>query len=68
MQISKFNNTTYFTAPGKRGALGATRLASPASTQRVGNQQEDQQIALRFFEFISDHLKNSDTFPFLQPP
>jgi hypothetical protein len=37
MQISYLTNNTYFTPPSKGGALGATRLASPASTQRVGN-------------------------------
>ena len=38
MQISNFNNNTYFTPPSKGGALGATRLASPTNTQRVGNR------------------------------
>jgi hypothetical protein len=37
MQVSHFKNNTYFTPPSKGGALGATRLASPANTQRVGN-------------------------------
>jgi hypothetical protein len=37
MQINHFTNNTNFTPPSKGGALGATRLTSPANTQRVGN-------------------------------
>ena len=38
MQINHFTNNTHFTPPSKGGALGATRLASPTNTQRVGNR------------------------------
>jgi hypothetical protein len=40
MQVSYFKNNTYFTHPLKDVAVGATRLASPSSTQRVGNSPE----------------------------
>jgi hypothetical protein len=48
MQINHFTNNTHFTPPLKGGALGATRLTSPANTQRVGNEMDQaQQTALK---------------------
>ena len=44
MQINHLTNNTHFTTPSKGGALGATRLASPANTQRVGNEMDQAQI------------------------
>lgn len=38
MQITHFTNNTHFSPLAKGRALGATRLASPANTQRVGNR------------------------------
>jgi hypothetical protein len=38
MQINHFTNNTHFSPLAKGRALGATRLASPANTQRVGNR------------------------------
>ena len=40
MQINHLTKNTHFTHSGKGGALGATRLASPTNTQRVGNRPE----------------------------
>jgi hypothetical protein len=59
MQINHFTNNTYFTPPSKGGALGATRLTSPANTQRVGNRPTDmatktaQLLLNKFIEFFT---------------
>ncbi len=64
MQVSYFNNNTYLTPPSKGGALGATRLTSPASTQRVGNSELAKKLVSFVLLFLKDGaLRDQEKIP-----
>jgi hypothetical protein len=65
MQINHFTNNTHFSPPlAKGGALGATRLASPANTQRVGeNGNIAKETANSLLDFVSYQVRRNNLGP-----
>ena len=64
MQINHLTNNTHFTPPSKAGALGATRLTSPANTQRVGNSALAKKLVSFVLLFLKDgSLRDQEEIP-----